>query len=106
MPESASMTARTRARSALSRVPLEAVIWTAALVALAVTDPATEGLVSLCPFDALGFTFCPGCGLGHAIAYALQGDLAASVEAHPLGLVAVGILAGRIVTLAREAYWS
>lgn len=105
MPESASIVARVLQQSAavVARVPLEAFVWVAALAALAATDPAADGLFSLCPFDALGLTFCPGCGLGHAIAFFMHGDVAASVQAHPLGIPAVGILGGRIVTLVRGA---
>ena len=85
----------------LRRVPLEAYVWAAALAALALTDPRGAGLLSLCLFEALGVPFCPGCGLGHAVAFCLRGDLAASFAAHPLGPVAAVLLAGRVVSLLR-----
>jgi hypothetical protein len=53
-------------------------------------------------FDALGVSFCPGCGLGHSIAWLARGDLAASFQAHPLGLPAVGLVGYRIVDLVRH----
>ena len=77
-------------------LPPEAAIWTAALVALACTDPRAGGLVSLCVLKGLGLPFCPGCGLGHSIAFLLEGQWTAAVQAHPLGPVALPVLVGRI----------
>jgi len=65
----------------------EPVIWTAALLFLFFADPGRPG-VELCLFKLLGFSHCPGCGLGHAIHYALHLDLAASWRAHWLGVPA------------------
>lgn len=88
----------------LRRVPLEAAVWTAALVALACTDPAAEGWLSLCPLDALGVAWCPGCGLGHSIAYLVRAEWALALQAHPLGPVALLALAGRIGALTYNAF--
>ncbi|QXD17053.1 DUF2752 domain-containing protein [Rhodocaloribacter litoris] len=90
-------------RSVLQRIPVEALVWAAGLAALACLDPNARHLFSLCPLRNLGFTFCPGCGLGHAVAHLFRGDLVASWQAHPLGLPAVLVLAGRIVALVRQA---
>jgi hypothetical protein len=84
-------------------VPREAWIWAVALGALACTDPTAPPLVRLCPLDALGATWCPGCGLGHAVAHLLRGHLAASWAAHPLAAPAVLLLGARIATGLREA---
>ncbi|RYY62448.1 MAG: DUF2752 domain-containing protein [Chitinophagaceae bacterium] len=70
---------------------LPTLIWTAALGALFFLDPAQDG-PSLCLFKALGSSWCPGCGLGHAVHYALHGQWTASLEAHWLGLPATGAL--------------
>ena len=86
------------------RIPMEALIWTAGLVVLACTDPTAPPLLDLCVFKALGVTFCPGCGLGHGIAYLFRGAFAASFQAHPLAPFAAVTLVGRIVTLLREAF--
>ena len=88
----------------LRRIPMEAFIWTAGLVALACTDPNQEGLFGLCMFKWIGLPFCPGCGLGHAVAHLFRGELLASFQAHPLGLLALGVLSHRIVTLVRQAF--
>ena len=87
----------------LRRIPPEAAIWAAGLVALACTGPNAEGLFGLCLFKAMGFSFCPGCGLGHAVAHLFRGDFMLSFQAHPLGVFAVGMLGHRIVTLSRLA---
>jgi len=76
----------------------EAIIWLLALTALASMDPTAEH-VSLCPLANLGWEFCPGCGLGHSIAYIFRGDFVASFAAHPLGLPALIMLVFRISTL-------
>lgn len=76
----------------------EALIWVIAIVALATMDP-TAAHVSLCPLANLGWDFCPGCGLGHSIAYIFRGDFAASFAEHPLGLPALIMLLFRVVTL-------
>jgi len=82
---------------------LEAYVWSIALVLLALTDPTAPPLVRLCPLDALGAAFCPGCGLGRAIAHLLQGAWAASWAMHPLALPTVGVLIARIGQLVRDA---
>lgn len=43
-----------------------------------------EGL-TLCPFKLLTGHACPGCGMGHAVVYAMRGRFAESFRFHPLG---------------------
>jgi hypothetical protein len=81
---------------------LEAVVWTSALVWLAVSDPAGGAHFSLCPLRSLGFDWCPGCGLGRAVSYAFHGELAESFRQHFLGIPAIVILTSRVVVLAKE----
>ncbi|MFQ5570463.1 MAG: DUF2752 domain-containing protein [Rhodothermales bacterium] len=88
----------------LRRVPLEAVIWTAGLAVLACTNPEAEGLIEGCLSKLFLDTPCPGCGLGHAVAYLFRGDLVQSFQAHPLGPFAVAILAGHVIRLVWEAF--
>lgn len=84
-------------------------MWTAGLAALALTDPTAQGLLNLCGWQRLGVLGllgverCPGCGLGHAVAFLLDGQLAPALRAHPLGPFALAVLAGRIAALVREA---
>ncbi len=56
----------------------------AALAAQAAWRLPPSGL-TLCPFKLLTGHDCPGCGMGHAVVFAMRGDFAASFHAHPLG---------------------
>jgi len=87
---------------AARHIPREAAIWMVGLTAMAAADPTAPSLIALCLFDALGMSFCPGCGLGHAIAWLARGDIVASFQAHPLGLPVAGFLLYRIVHLIRH----
>lgn len=80
----------------------EAVLWVVGLVALAFMEPTGEHLFSLCPWSWVGLSFCPGCGLGHAIAFLARGEWLASWEAHPLALPAMVILVWRVAVLLRQ----
>jgi hypothetical protein len=62
-------------------------------------DPAATSESSLCLLQQLGFTFCPGCGLGHSISWLFHGNIVASFQAHPFGMPAVVILLHRIYTI-------
>ncbi len=88
----------------LHRVPVEAVVWTAGLVALACTNPEAEALIEACVSKWLFGISCPGCGLGHAVAYLFRGEIALSVQTHPFGPLAIVILLGRVVGLVRTAF--
>ena len=77
---------------------LELLFWISALIALGFSDPTQTHFI-LCPFRLAGITWCPGCGIGHAIAYLLQGNIQASFHAHWLGIPALGVLLFRIYTL-------
>jgi hypothetical protein len=77
----------------------ELFFWVAALVALAFTNPAGPVHFSLCPLKAMGFTWCPGCGLGHSISWLFRGDIRNSFHAHWLGIPALCLILHRIYTL-------
>ncbi|MGZ3871619.1 MAG: DUF2752 domain-containing protein [Mucilaginibacter sp.] len=79
----------------------ELCFWIAALVSLALADPASQSHFSLCPLKMLGITWCPGCGLGHAISFLLHGVIQASFHAHWLGIPALLGILHRIYVLAR-----
>jgi len=86
----------------LSAIPLEAVFWTAALVAAASIDPQAPGGINLCPIEQLGLP-CPGDGLGTGIAHLVRGHWTASWNAHPLAGPVVGVLVIHVVTLCRPS---
>nr|WP_319401579.1 DUF2752 domain-containing protein [uncultured Carboxylicivirga sp.] len=80
---------------------LEAYFWILALIALAFTNPEADSHYSLCLFKNLGLHFCPGCGLGHSIAYFFKGRFIESWHAHPLGSLAIIILLIRTYKLLK-----
>lgn len=84
-------------------ISLEAVAWVFGLLVLALSDPHSGTHMSLCPFKAIGISWCPGCGMGHSISFLFRGDLAGSLRAHPLGIPAVVLLIARVVSLVR--FW-
>lgn len=77
----------------VTRARAEAMFWSLGVLAVAIADPNTGGLISVCPFEAIGswigLSFCPGCGLGHAVGFLVRGDLSQSMAAHPLAIPAV-----------------
>lgn len=82
----------------------ELLVWVGGLLTLALMNPASNGHFSICLFNRLGFTSCPGCGIGHAISWLFHGNITASWQAHPLGLLALPVLLHRIVTLLRKQF--
>jgi hypothetical protein len=79
--------------------PWELIIWTGAIVLFGVSYPQQTNHFTLCPIDNLGFSWCPGCGLGRSISYFLHGDFILSIKHHWFGIPATGILIFRIVQL-------
>jgi hypothetical protein len=70
----------------------EQMVWTCALIVLYFMNSSSSG-GSLCVFRFFGIGSCPGCGLGHAIYYALHLDFIRSFQHHILGIpVTIGIL--------------
>jgi len=84
------------------KLPLELMFWVLAIISLALMEAGHENHFTLCPLDNLGFTWCPGCGLGRAINLMLRGDFAASFSMHPLAGFALGVIFYRIVQLIRN----
>lgn len=76
----------------------EILAFTAGLLLLAFMNPHSNG-ATLCLFERMGFSFCPGEGLGHSIAFLFRGEIYKSLEANFLGVFAIIILGGRIIQL-------
>jgi hypothetical protein len=83
---------------------LELIFWIAAMIALAAANPSAASHYTLCPFKLMGITWCPGCGIGHAISWLLHGNLANSWHAHWFGVPALGIIGYRIVHLSQTLF--
>jgi len=79
----------------LIRKQLEFCFWISAIILLFFMNAQSAG-ESLCFFHWLGINWCPGCGLGHSIHYALHLQLSTSLQYHPIGIVAVVIIFNRI----------
>lgn len=57
-------------------------------------------LPSVCPFRICTGQACPGCGLTRSIGHAVRGDLGASWQLHPLGVLVGLQLLGAVALLA------
>lgn len=79
-------------------------MWLFGVTALALMDPEGEHLFSFCPFSWMWEHGCPGCGLGHGIAYLFRGEWQASWNAHPLALPALILLLWRSIKLFRRQF--
>jgi hypothetical protein len=80
----------------------ELVFWIAALIALGICDPSSARHFTLCPLKLIGITWCPGCGIGHSIAWLLHGDIRKSFQSHWLGIPALFMIIYRIADLIRQ----
>lgn len=76
----------------------ELLFWITALVLLFFME-VNPSAPTLCIFRWLNIGHCPGCGLGHAIHYALHLQVGISFQQHPLGIAAVLIILNRIKQL-------
>jgi hypothetical protein len=74
---------------------------TMALLAMALLNPESAS-ASVCPLDLMGFESCPGQGLGKSIAYSFRGEFQESIKAHPVGLVSILIIMGRIGSIFKR----
>jgi hypothetical protein len=71
---------------------LPQITWLLVLVFLYCMDSSQQA-PSLCLFKLIGFSSCPGCGIGHAIHYALHFNFSRSMAEHIFGIpAAIGIL--------------
>lgn len=76
----------------------EWVALTSGLLLMALLNPFSEA-ESLCILSRLGFDFCPGCGLGTSVSHIFRGEIAASMQANPVGLFAVLIIPARVFSI-------
>lgn len=85
-----------------SIVGLEAFIWIFSLIYLMLINVPSVYHFTICPLANLGIDFCPGCGLGNSISYLFMGDISASLNSHPLGIIALPIILIRIISLIKS----
>lgn len=87
----------------LKSLPLELIMWIGALAYLWFINPFAEQ-PSFCILKFLGFTWCPGCGIGHAISFLMHGEFEASFKAHWLGSFALLVIMHRIIILTKNYF--
>lgn len=74
----------------------EAAVFSTGLLLMAFMNPESTIGPDLCLFEQLGFSFCPGDGLGHSIAYTFRGDIYKALQANIIGPFSIIILGLRI----------
>lgn len=83
-------------------IPLELIFWIGSLLAILTINPEAGNHFSICPLDNLGFSWCPGCGLGRSMNFLARGDFQASWSMHPLAMLAYVVIFHRIWTLIKH----
>lgn len=86
----------------LKNIEWEGVLWLIGLTYLFFINPYEEPRFTLCPFHNLGIEFCPGCGLGRSISFIYHFDFINSFHTHPLGIIALVLIANRIIILLKR----
>src|SRR5690625_7670453 len=74
------------------------------MLLMATTLVPTSSGPSYCLLKQLGSELCPGCGLGRSMALAAQGSYQASIQMHPMGIIAIPVLLFRIIQLLIRNY--
>lgn len=80
---------------------LELIFWVSGFTYLSLFSPEHNHF-SFCPLKQLGFSWCPGCGLGKSISMILRLDIIQSFKFHPLGAFAITIIILRIVQIIKN----
>jgi len=83
---------------------VEAAVWTIGLLAVCLADPTADSWVELCIFKAIGFSGCPGCGLGHAMGFLARGEWVLAMDSHWMSPLVAAILLTRIGKLIAKKY--
>lgn len=65
-------------------------------------SPIIDSPFTFCIPSMFGFDSCLGCGVGRSITEVLHGDFIGSFEFHPFGILAVGAILFRMVTLYKN----
>ena len=81
------------------KVHIELLAWLVSLVTPFLINPNDTSHFSFCFFKNTGLSWCPGCGLGHSIAYLYRGEWLLAIQTHWLGIVTVVLLIYRIIQL-------
>ncbi|MBB5437128.1 hypothetical protein HDC92_000796 [Pedobacter sp. AK017] len=88
----------------LKHIPFELIFWIGAMILLATANPDKHGDAqhfTLCPLANMGFSWCPGCGIGRSITQVFHGNFTESFAHHWFGVPALLIICWRIGVLIR-----
>jgi Protein of unknown function (DUF2752) len=77
----------------------ELLIWAGALVWIYFGINLSTSQTSICTFHWLGFTSCPGCGIGRSMHAAMHANWQISWQYHWFGIPAIVIIFSRIISL-------
>jgi hypothetical protein len=83
------------------KIPWELLFWIFGIVGIFFIDPFASEHHTICPIGYLGFSWCPGCGLGRAMKLLLLGEWSSSFSIHPLAGFAWIIIFLRILKLIK-----
>ena len=78
---------------------VEMTFWITGLSTLFFLEVGEKDHFSLCIFSHLGFTWCPGCGLGHSLYYLFHGEFYKSFKEHYFGIPAFVLIIFRLKQL-------
>ncbi len=87
-----------------SYLDFEALFWITAIFLLAVSDPYSSAHYTLFLPSLLFDIQSPGYGLGHSIAHFFHGNIRASFDTHPLGIITVFVLLRHSFILLQKSY--
>lgn len=79
----------------------EWVVFLLGLILMATLNPYSTD-TSWCLIELMGFTYCPGEGLGRSIAFLFRGELTKSLEMNLMGPIAVVAMSSRIILLWKK----
>ncbi|MEO8793844.1 MAG: DUF2752 domain-containing protein [Daejeonella sp.] len=85
------------------QLKFELIFWISGFLVLLNIDPAIHHF-TLCPLENLGFSWCPGCGLGRSIAFLFHGNIQESINQHWFGIPALAIILHRIFQLSKQQF--
>ncbi|GGZ32807.1 hypothetical protein GCM10007049_28010 [Echinicola pacifica] len=84
------------------RIPWELVFWIAVIPAILLISPQEAAHFSLCPLSAVGWDWCPGCGLGRGMKLITMGHFKEAMILHPLSGFAWLVIIHRIYSLLKN----
>jgi hypothetical protein len=83
------------------KIPWELLFWFFGIIGILLINPFSDHHATICPIGYLGFSWCPGCGLGRAMKLLTIGEWSASFKLHPFAGFAWVVILLRIKSLIK-----